>query len=877
MREYIGDIGHLSVIISFVSSLIATISYFFAAQYEDKNLEDAQGWKKFARVAFIIHGVSVVLIVTSLFTIIYNHYYEFHYAWNHSSNHLPVYYMISCFWEGQEGSFLLWIFWHALLGTILIFTNPTWESRVMTVFLGVQIFLTSMILGVVIGDFKLGSSPFIMMREVMYNAPIFQSNPNFIPEDGTGLNPLLQNYWMVIHPPTLFLGFAMTLIPFAYAIAGFWKKEYVEWIRPALPWNIIGALILGVGILMGGYWAYETLNFGGYWNWDPVENAVFVPWLTMIGAIHTMILFKRSSTALKWSFILAVTTFLLILYSTFLTRSGVLGESSVHSFTDLGLSGQLLVYLLVFVILTIVLAIFRWKDIPGDATKDTIYSKEVWIFVGIAILGIAGFQIIVGTSIPVFNKISAGLGFSGKMAPPADQVLYYSKFQVWMGALIALCGAMGQYIWWNKFTKDNFDKIIRNFFFLFIPILIASGIIIFWVNHEYDLFTQTSKAMLNANDAGAVKYSLIAKLLGYTLLMASCIFSIFITFLVLKDVLKKGIKLSGGAITHMGVALMLLGILFSSGYDKVVSINYSGLIYNKEFPDEMNVENVLLWRRESVKMEDYTLKYEEPCFEALGFSGYIPKNKLLVLPEDNHYALAKRDIKYKGQTFYTQGDTIRIVPENTYYKVRYVHNASKDTFYLYPRAQVNPQMGFLASPDISRNFQRDLYTHVSSVPDPNQPIEWNDTTTINISIHDTVFFNDYVGIFNGIKQVTNIDGLPMKKTDYAFEADFTIFGKDNEIFRARPGLLMRDNSGFSNPVFVDDIGIKITLTNINPDTGKFTFITNSTQLDYIILKAVSKPMINLLWIGTFILVIGFSISFTYRYKEFKNQLPYTTT
>lgn len=303
MREYIGDIGHLAVIISFISSIIATISYFLAAQNEERNVEDSKNWKQFARIAFSIHVTSIFTIVFSLFNIIYNHYYEFHYAWNHSSNHLPVYYMISCFWEGQEGSFLLWIFWHGLLGIILIFSNKAWESRVMTVFVGVQIFLTSMILGVVIGDLKLGSSPFILMREVMYNAPIFQGNPDFIPEDGTGLNPLLQNYWMVIHPPTLFLGFAMTLVPFAFAIAGFWKKEYSEWIRPALPWTIIGALILGVGILMGGYWAYETLNFGGYWNWDPVENAVFVPWLVMIGSIHTMILFKRSSTALKLSLI----------------------------------------------------------------------------------------------------------------------------------------------------------------------------------------------------------------------------------------------------------------------------------------------------------------------------------------------------------------------------------------------------------------------------------------------------------------------------------------------------------------------------------------------------------------------------------------------
>ncbi len=113
-------------------------------------------------------------------------------------------------------------------------------------------------------------------------------------------------------------------------------KRYTEWIRPALPWALLGGAILGLGILMGGYWAYETLNFGGYWNWDPVENAVHVPWLVLVGAIHTMITYRNSGSALKASMILVIPTFLFILFSTFLTRSGILGDTSVHSFTDLG-------------------------------------------------------------------------------------------------------------------------------------------------------------------------------------------------------------------------------------------------------------------------------------------------------------------------------------------------------------------------------------------------------------------------------------------------------------------------------------------------------------------------------------------------------------
>ena len=209
MHYAIGNTGNLFIILSFITSVLATFAYFKSAQENEfKN----GSWRRYARTLFYIHAIAVIGVIVSLFLIIYNHYYEYHYAWSHSSNHLPVYYMISCFWEGQEGSFLLWIFWHAVLGVVLLRTNDKWEAPVMTVFSFVQAFLTSMILGVVIPgiELKIGSSPFLLLRDVI-DAPIFSQNMDFVPEDGTGLNPLLQNYWMVIHPPTLFLGLALPL------------------------------------------------------------------------------------------------------------------------------------------------------------------------------------------------------------------------------------------------------------------------------------------------------------------------------------------------------------------------------------------------------------------------------------------------------------------------------------------------------------------------------------------------------------------------------------------------------------------------------------------------------------------------------------------
>src|ERR1035437_1911689 len=299
-----------------------------------------------------------------MFYLIYNHYFEYYYVLHHSSLTLPFRYMFACFWEGQEGSFLLWAIWHVVLSWFIIRKGGEWEAPVIGVIATVQVFITSMLLGIYVFGYKLGSDPFIFMRNLpeMANLPFIQM-PDYLSriKDGQGLNPLLQNYWMVIHPPTLFLGFASTVVPFAFAIAGLWKKKYTEWQRPALPWTFFGIMVLGTGVLMGGAWAYEALSFGGFWAWDPVENASLVPWLTLVGSAHLMLINRNNDQSVFITFFLALLSFLLILYSTFLTRSGILGETSVHAFTDLGMSGQLLIYLFFFLVLSIILIVIDKK------------------------------------------------------------------------------------------------------------------------------------------------------------------------------------------------------------------------------------------------------------------------------------------------------------------------------------------------------------------------------------------------------------------------------------------------------------------------------------------------------------------------------------
>jgi len=837
MHYFIGDLGHLFVIASFVTSLLSVFTYWKA---NSANSETKDQWLQNARVAFYLHSTAVIGVVTCLFIIIYNHYFEYHYAYSHSDSRLPLHYLISTFWNGQEGSFLLWIFWQAVLGIFLIRTQRAWEAPVMVVFGLVQAFLASMILGVVIPfiNIKLGSSPFILLRDAI-DDPIFKLQPDFIPKDGSGLNPLLQNYWMVIHPPTLFLGFALTLPPFAFCIAGLWQRKYSEWIKPALPWALLGAGILGLGILMGGYWAYETLNFGGYWNWDPVENAVYVPWLVLIASIHTMIIYKNSQAALKSAMILNISVFVLILYSTFLTRSGILGDASVHSFTDLGLSGQLLIYLLFFTVAAIFLAAIRWKEIPSSEKEASIYSREFWIFLGATTLCLMGFQVLLPTSIPVYNSLVELFGGESNLAPPADQIGFYSKFQLWFGVLVALISGTGQFFWWKRMEKEKLKKEILP------PILIS--LIVF-----------------------AIIIS-IAKVYepAYVLLTLAGVYLIVSNLKVLSSVIKVNPSLSGGALAHIGIGMMLIGVMFSSGYSKVVSLNNTGMLISKDLPTEFNRDNLLLFINEPRTMGGYEIEYLGERVEPRKISGYVSKNDI-DLTMDPYKVVARKDIEFKGKKILSEKDTFEINPENTYYEIELRRNGNVEAL-LFPRVQINPSMGgFVASPDIKRNIGRDLYTHVSLPMNREEEPEWSKMEEVQVRINQQFFVNDYVAVLEEVTRIHEIEGIQLSDEDVAVKAKIKVTGERNSYY-SEPIFLIKDKTQVGRlPSEINDLGVRITLMNIHPESNEFSLGLNTRQKDWVIIKAMEKPLINILWLGTGVLMVGFSIAMIRRFKEFRN-------
>jgi len=829
----LGQLGHAGVILAFVSALFGIYTLLFGLKPESPSFKTTS---KIGRISFGVHALSVFVVIGSLFGIIYGHQYQYHYAWSHSSSQLPVYYMISCFWEGQEGSFLLWIFWHVLIGFFLINADSKWRSQIWIIYFSVQAFLVSMLLGVVIPglDFKIGSSPFILLRDVQPDAPVFAINPDFVPEDGRGLNPLLQNYWMVIHPPTLFLGFALTLVPFCYAMAALWTGRLTDWVKPTIAWASLGAGVMGVGIAMGAYWAYETLNFGGYWNWDPVENAVYIPWLILVATLHMLMLFQTRKTGLGTAFILSIACFILVLYATFLTRSGILGNASVHSFTDLGLSGQLLVYLLVFLFAAIGLLIIRWKQIPASAKEMELYSKEFWISTGVLILCLASFQVLATTSIPVYNAIAQSFGKELKLAPPSDPIAHYTRWQMVFFMITTCLTAIGQYFFWRgKTVKETFIQLSTplNISLIFSIILVLGT---------------------DVND-----WQLI-------LFLTLCLFGFTANFQMLIRMLKNKPSLSGGALSHIGLALVLIGILYSAGYSNVISLNTSGKIYRKDFSTEMNRDNVLMWRHSSQKMGAFSIVYKGPRLELKDEPGFINKDFLVQADEPDKGVLT--DSILVAGNWKKPGDTLRFFPENTYYQIEYTDSLGK-TFTLYPRAQVNPNMGLIASPDIRKFWTRDLYTHVTSIPEPNEEIKFSEPIVSVVHMGDTFFVGDQVAILEKVHQVSDYVQKNLGPTEAAVEAEIKILGAANEKFTAKPIFIIRNQQVGILPDVVEDAGVRIALTEINPTKQTFTIVTETFKRDWIIMKAVEKPGINILWLGVVVMSVGFGFSVKRRFSE----------
>jgi len=744
------NLGEITIWLGLIAIGISSGCYWILNSKED----DTLAWNV-ARYSFTGFVAFITLASILLMLAILKHEFVYSYVARYSSRDLPLQYLISSFWAGQEGSFLLWVLLGAWLGIFLMHMAGEMEPQVMFIYNLSNLFLTILLIK---------QSPFKMLAAA--------------PADGQGLNMLLQDPWMVIHPPVVFLGYAAFTIPFAYAIAALWRREYDNWIRPALPWTVFAFLSLGAGIIIGGYWSYKVLGWGGYWGWDPVENASLLPWLAGAALMHGMILQQSRRKLRKTNYVLAAFSFLLIIYCTFLTRSGILADFSVHSFQDLGITGWLVLFMFVFIAITLWFFVTRVREIPvsDKGAAFSYFSREFGLIAAMIILCLSAVLTGVGTSAPLITRV---LEKASKVSTK-----FYVDTNLPLALLMVLLLSFVPLLAWGK---NDFSKLSRKLIWSLAGAIVSGAITLY---HGYPGMAVLVLAVF----AGAT--------VGMNLQLAITL-------------IRKKFTMSAGAIAHLGVGLMFVGIIASSVYDRS--------------------EKVLLPQGKMEPALGYELKFNGPKFSK------EPRGVRLDLPVD---------VKKGKSEFIAQPDI---------------------------RSEDSPdgQGRRFTRPHIRRGLVSDFY--ISPVDfKPGNEESRSAGKQLELKKQEKIKIEDFEMTFVGF----DVSGMMGQKEgqDVSVGADLLVSYKSGNPVSVKP-IITKGQEGWSaSPVKLPGpVEAYVTLAQIQASAG-------SIVLDYqgpasgqdktvqktppaIIAEVSIKPGMTVLWLGTFLILLGASISVARRWPK----------
>jgi cytochrome c-type biogenesis protein CcmF len=413
------------------------------------------------RSMFVVFGL---LLTTALAIIAAFVRSEFRYKYvaGYSNRELGLFYKITGLWAGQTGSLVFWALLLSLFGCIVVFQNRRRNREFMPYVTGTVLTVLAFFMVVVV----FASNPFELM--------------GFVPPDGRGLNPQLQNYWMTIHPPTLYLGFTCFTIPFAFAVSALLSGRLdTRWITTTRRWTLLAWFFLTCGIIFGMMWAYVELGWGGYWFWDPVENASLLPWLTGTAFLHSVMIQEKRGMLKMWNVLLVMATFLLSIFATFLTRSGLI--ESVHSFAEnTTIAYIFLAFLGGLVLASAGLVWWRRHAFAAESRLESFLSREAAFLVNNIVFISVMFAVLWGTTFPLISEGLLGQKIS--VGPP-----FYNRVNVPLGLILLFLMGVGPVIAWRKATPRNLK---RNFALpLGMGAAMGVALLIGGVRHPYALLT----------------------------------------------------------------------------------------------------------------------------------------------------------------------------------------------------------------------------------------------------------------------------------------------------------------------------------------------------------------------------------------------------
>lgn len=510
------QLGTLALYLAGVLSVYAVIVSLWGAR-----VRRADWTASGDRAAYAVGGCVGIASAILLYALVTRDF-NVEYVASYSSTSLPLRYTIAAFWGGQKGSLLFWTLIHCLFTAIVLYQNRGRHPELMP-------YVTATLMSIAV--FFLGLLCFI--------TPPFE-RLSFVPSEGSDLNPLLQNYWMTIHPPALYLGYISAGVPFAFAVAALATGALGDvWIRTTRRWALTSWFFLSLGNLLGARWAYEVLGWGGYWAWDPVENAAIMPWFTATAYLHSVMIQEKKDMLKVWNMSLVILTFLLTIFGTFLTRSGVV--SSVHSFTQSGLGPYFLTFLGLVLTVSIGLLIYRLPDLKSANELDSMLSREAaFLFNNLILVGLA-FATFWGTVFPILSEWVRGIKIT--VGPP-----FFNQVNGPLGVLLLLLTGVGPIIAWRRASWASLHRQFgipllvglimgsglfvlgyRNYYAVVIFSLV--GFVATGIATEYYRGTRARQAMLHESPSRA-----LARLVG------------------------KNPRRYGGYIVHVGVVLIFFGV-----------------------------------------------------------------------------------------------------------------------------------------------------------------------------------------------------------------------------------------------------------------------------------------------------------------------------
>jgi cytochrome c-type biogenesis protein CcmF len=513
------ETGTISILLAFAVCVYGAVASIVGAKTKNRDLIRSSENTAIA--------ICVLLLIATLSLIhgLVNLDFSLKYVALNTSTDLPMIYRFTALWAGQAGSLLLWSFVLSIYIAIVVYQNSK-ARKLMTPYVNATLFSVLIFFLILIAFVE---SPFEKL--------------SFSAEQGRGLNPILQNAYMAIHPVTLYIGYVGLTIPFAFAMGALLSGRLNDdWIKLCRKWILFSWTFLTIGLLLGARWAYLELGWGGYWAWDPVENAAFMPWLTCTAFLHSIMIQEKRGMLKRWNMVLVTITFFLSIFGTFITRSGII--SSVHSFAQSNIGPFFLAFIALILLFSFAMIFYRFDDLKTEARFDSIISREsAFIFNNLLFLG-AAFTVFLGTIFPILTE--AVQGQKVLVGPP-----YFNRVNVPIGLVLIFLMGVGPLISWRKASKKN---LINNFMY---PVILG-------------LFTSVVLVVSGMREITAIlAYSLCAFAL-------TTVFSEFIKgtnvrvsrgenyFTAFLKLVSRNKRRYGGYVVHIGVAIIVIGITSSS-------------------------------------------------------------------------------------------------------------------------------------------------------------------------------------------------------------------------------------------------------------------------------------------------------------------------